>query len=229
MTRSALAIALSLSTVLAASAGGCGDDSATSGPDGSMVSNSADARTAGDGAVRTDAGDDAGMADVGRPGDPATADGSASPGSCNVRIAPHPVLASPHIAAGDYDPGAYNSNPPSSGPHCGSWAPWRVSQTQVPRCNWIHNLEHGGVLLLWNCPGGCPEVTEALAAVARGAVDACTPARVIASPDPSAPSPVSAASWGWTFQADCLDAEAQAALSSFVQAHIGRGPEQVCQ
>jgi hypothetical protein len=42
----------------------------------------------------------------------------------------------------------YQANPPSSGPHYPVWAPWGVHEDVVERGLWVHNLEHGGVVLL---------------------------------------------------------------------------------
>jgi hypothetical protein len=45
--------------------------------------------------------------------------------------------------------------PPAGGPHNECWTDWGVHDEPVPDDNWVHNLEHGGVALLWNCPDGC--------------------------------------------------------------------------
>src|SRR5690242_14376423 len=52
----------------------------------------------------------------------------------------------------------YGANPPTSGSHWPYWrTPWDMYTTQVPREKWVHNLEHGGIVLLYNCPTGCPD------------------------------------------------------------------------
>jgi hypothetical protein len=36
-----------------------------------------------------------------------------------------------------------------------------VHDTPLPAENWVHNLEHGGIVLLYHCPKGCKaEVAE---------------------------------------------------------------------
>ena len=51
---------------------------------------------------------------------------------------------------------SYSENPPSSGPHWPFWEQtWGEHSDVVPRERWVHNLEHGGVILLYNCPQGC--------------------------------------------------------------------------
>ncbi len=42
----------------------------------------------------------------------------------------------------------YASNPPASGPHYPVWAGWGVHEDVVERGQWVHNLEHGGIVLL---------------------------------------------------------------------------------
>jgi hypothetical protein len=46
---------------------------------------------------------------------------------------------------------AYNSNPPTSGPHSGRYAPWKVNNFEVPKEILVHNMEHGGVIVWYNC------------------------------------------------------------------------------
>jgi Protein of unknown function (DUF3105) len=48
----------------------------------------------------------------------------------------------------------YNSNPPTNGRHSGAAAPWGVSSTPVPKELAVHNMEHGGVIIWYNCHGG---------------------------------------------------------------------------
>ena len=42
----------------------------------------------------------------------------------------------------------YVSNPPASGPHYPVWAGWEIHDDVVERGQWVHNLEHGGIILL---------------------------------------------------------------------------------
>jgi hypothetical protein len=68
-------------------------------------------------------------------------------------------LTEPHIP--------YNSNPPTSGPHIGSLAPWGIHTAPIPRELQVHNLEDGGALVQYNCPEGCPELVEKLEKIVR--------------------------------------------------------------
>jgi len=63
-------------------------------------------------------------------------------------------LGNDHIASVDTEHVAYNSIPPTSGPHLGSIAPWGVSDVPIPNELQIHNLEDGGVMVQYNCIPG---------------------------------------------------------------------------
>jgi len=45
----------------------------------------------------------------------------------------------------------YNSNPPTSGPHADTFAPAGVSEVAVPKEVAVHNMEHAGVVVWYNC------------------------------------------------------------------------------
>ncbi len=60
---------------------------------------------------------------------------------------------------------AYNSEPPTSGPHMPGIAPWGAYNQPIPKEYQVHNLEDGGVLIQYSCPKGCPEITKKLEAL----------------------------------------------------------------
>src|SRR5258706_7161780 len=55
---------------------------------------------------------------------------------------------------------AYNSDPPTSGPHLPYIAPWGVHVRPIPRELQVHNLEDGGVVVQYGCE--CPDVVTRL-------------------------------------------------------------------
>jgi hypothetical protein len=120
---------------------------------------------------------------------------------------------------------SYNSSPPSSGPHCSTWGSYAVyEEPPLPACNFVHNLEHGAVALLYNCPDGCEELVAALEEVIAEAPDDpdCGEGkRLLLTPYAEMEATVAAAAWGYTFTADCLDDGARAQLHAFIDAHIG--------
>ena len=45
----------------------------------------------------------------------------------------------------------YNSNPPTSGPHADTFSPTGVSELPVAKEMAVHNMEHAGVVVWYNC------------------------------------------------------------------------------
>jgi hypothetical protein len=70
-----------------------------------------------------------------------------------------------HIPLGSTSPVAYNSVPPTSGPHYENLAGWGRQPEPVRYEHLIHNLEDGGVVIYYQCPEGCPELVDELEAV----------------------------------------------------------------
>jgi hypothetical protein len=179
--------------------------------------------------------------------DIARGDGAYHPeASCLVTIESPPILPACHIDDLDADfydvqcNGAavgWNSNPPSSGPHYPIWAAYQAYTTPVPRPFYVHDEEHGAIVLLYNCAdageAGCPAVPAALQAVSDSIPDdpLCTSAgegirvRTVVTPDPLIDVPIAAAAWGWTYKAECVDLPT---LKDFANAHYAMGPEDFC-
>lgn len=152
-------------------------------------------------------------------------------GPCNARIDTFAIAASPHVPDGT--PIVYSSNPPSSGPHYGTWANFQELTHPVDDGYLVHSMEHGAVLLLYQCQAqdaACDALVAELRAV-RDALPAdplCDPSirvRVVIAPRAANGVTVAAAAWGSTYRADCVDA---ASLSSFVLGHYAKGTENTC-
>jgi hypothetical protein len=80
-------------------------------------------------------------------------------------VAGEQVLASQgnyHIEFGSPAPIAYNSVPPTSGPHYGNLAAWNIYDQPQRYELLVHNMEDGGVIVYYQCPDGCPETVEQL-------------------------------------------------------------------
>jgi hypothetical protein len=137
------------------------------------------------------------------------------------------------------EPVTYSTNPPSSGDHWPVWATYTEHTTAVPREVYVHDLEHGAVVLAYRCEEGCDDcerdcddVVEALRRVLdRAAADPlcasqpATRARVLITPDPELDTPIAAAGWRATYMATCID---EGSLDAFVADAYGRGPEATC-
>lgn len=69
-----------------------------------------------------------------------------------VATRPHPgepvvSQGNKHLKSSDEQHVAYNTRPPTSGPHMGGKANWGVHETQIQDELQIHNLEDGGVIV----------------------------------------------------------------------------------
>jgi hypothetical protein len=130
-----------------------------------------------------------------------------------------------HLHTPDCTPVTYDSNPPSSGTHYPDWAMYKTYQAPVPWGFLVHDLEHGAVVISYNCPDGCPdEVTQAQALIDALPRDpACGGARMrtVLVPEPDLTTRWAASAWTWTLRADCFDS---AAFAAFIAAHY-QGPD----
>lgn len=68
---------------------------------------------------------------------------------------------SPHIVEGAEHP-SYNSKPATSGWHYDAPARWGIYDEFLPDERLVHNLEHGGIGIHYNCTDGCPELLSQL-------------------------------------------------------------------
>jgi len=71
-----------------------------------------------------------------------------------------------HVATEATPHEAYNSDPPTSGPHLPYIASWGVHTRPIPLELQVHNLEDGGVVIQYSCE--CPELAEKLRTIVRG-------------------------------------------------------------
>jgi len=124
------------------------------------------------------------------------------------------------------------SNPPQSGSHYPVWAAFQEFSTPVPRGFYVHDLEHGAVVLLHRCDlvGDCAPVLEALRQTAASLPDdaRCSGGvrvRTVITPDPLIPEPIVAVSWGFIYRAQCVDLPS---LKAFASAHYAQAPEDEC-
>jgi hypothetical protein len=112
----------------------------------------------------------------------------------------------------------YTDPPPVGGNHNPCWTPWGVHETEVPDEKWVHNLEHGGVVYLYNCKDGCDAEVKQLEAIVKsqGNYAVLTPYSLL-------PKRFAIVAWEHRLVSDCLDLDA---YKEFYKEHVGRGPEQ---
>ena len=149
-------------------------------------------------------------------------------GSGDVDRVKIPLAAGTHVAT--CSPITYATNPPTSGAHYPIWARYRSYPAPVPRGFWVHDLEHGAVVITYNCPDGCADDVAALEAflAARPADPTCTAPvanRFVVTPDPLLDTRFAASAWGFALRADCFDL---GALGTFIDDHYARAPEDLC-
>lgn len=124
----------------------------------------------------------------------------------------------------------YDHNPAASGPHLGRWSRSGIYEMPLDPRGWVHNLEHGWVVLLHG-PEASAEAVAALEDLWTNppedpyCPDAERP-RILVSPAPDLPSKVAAVAWTRVLSGDMLD---RAALTAFFRDCRGAAGElRVC-
>ena len=161
----------------------------------------------------------------------AGAAGAVSPadgGTCTAVVAQHPDEGAVHVDCTTQL--LYGTNPPSSGNHYPIWANYKTYAAPVPWGHLVHSLEHGAIVIVYNCPDGCAdEVARAQAFIDALPLDPeCTAPdvrRVILAPAPTLDVRWAASAWTWTLRASCFD---ETAFGAFVAAHYNMGREDFC-
>ncbi len=132
----------------------------------------------------------------------------------------------------------YDFCPPTSGPHYqdarfGPIAPrfYGPDDATVPE-GWVHNLEHGQMVVLYRCPEGCtPAAQEELRAL-QGQIPAsplCAlppTSTVVVTRFDDLPTPYAVVTWGRVMFLDTLDVPT---IIAYHDQNADRGPEPQCQ
>jgi hypothetical protein len=169
----------------------------------------------------------AGLDDVRVVGDAITADAAPDGPPCHGTVASPQNEGAAHMPDGS--PVTWNANPPASGTHYDDWAVWdRTYSTPIPRGYWVHNLEHGGIVLLHNC-SACAAEIDRLTAIriglpTDGMCAAPVQHRVLVTPDPDLPAGIkfAAIAWDFAWTATCVSEQE---IGAFIVQHYGGGPE----
>ncbi len=134
------------------------------------------------------------------------------------------MVSSPHIST-DTDPGEYNSDPPTSGPHYPEEADvgfYDKNNYKFPAGYLVHNLEHGYVIFWYNCDlldeTGCADLKEQI----QSTMDDLGGVKLIAYPWPSLDVPLVMTSWGRLQRFETFDSEQ---AKAFYRANLNRAPE----
>lgn len=150
-------------------------------------------------------------------------------GGCDGIVESVPDEQGDHVPVGSRI--EWSSNPPAIGAHYPQWAAWDRHYAGLQRAYYVHNLEHGGIVLLYNCPNGCPDVVESLIDVVRTAkvdttCEGVVKNRMIVVQDPMMPAEVqvAAVAWGQVYTASCFDPY----VARFARTRYRRAPEDFC-
>jgi len=127
----------------------------------------------------------------------------------------------------------YKSYPPASGPHYSAQGiapvPWQTIDT-LQEGQYLHNLEHGGIAILYDCPSGtaCTTLKNSL----ENYVKTLAPVeptygevKLVLTPySRGMQKKVALVAWDYI---EFLDSYDQAEITRFYENHVNKGPEQI--
>jgi hypothetical protein len=136
-----------------------------------------------------------------------------------------PLEGADHVAEGTQV--TYKSRPPASGSHYPTWSQtYGFMDPAPPTGIWLHNLEHGAIAILYNCPQACPELEQQLkdlySTLPLGRNAKGGRARALIMPYSDMDHKIAAVAWGWMLELDDFDGDQ---ITKFFESRIDRGPE----
>jgi hypothetical protein len=158
---------------------------------------------------------------------PTTASAADSPES-NVALAGQDIAipdeGSGHVPVGS--PVEYRHNPPASGPHYDVVLQYGLYENEdVPAEYWVHNLEHGAIVILYKCDTPCPDLVDSLGdTLDLFPLSKWDNRKIVIVPYSRMDAPLMAVAWNVQMPLDRFD---QQALIDFYARHVDRGPEDV--
>ncbi len=127
----------------------------------------------------------------------------------------------------------YKFYPPASGPHYSAQGiapvPWQTIDT-LQEGQYVHNLEHGGMAILYDCPSGtdCTTLKNALENYVKNLAPAeptYNEVKVVLTPySKGMQKKVALVAWDYI---EFLDGYDQAEITRFYENHVNQGPEQI--
>ena len=152
-------------------------------------------------------------------------DGHPQPGACTFDGAVA-VANEGWLHVNDEAKLVYQNNPPASGPHFPEWASYGIHDDVVNRGNWVHNLEHGAIVLLIGKDASDDEKQGLLDGYTAISDDAnCHHRRTVVTADPQLDSLVAAVAANIVLAGDSLSTDQ---IKGFAEACRDRGPEDIC-
>jgi hypothetical protein len=121
----------------------------------------------------------------------------------------------------------WQHNPPASGPHYPIWTTYVDHTDVVPRGFWVHNLEHGAIVLVYRPDAPADVVAAVHAGYAAIPPDPeCPHKRALATADPLLPTSFAAIAWDWVME--CTGVVDVQSILDFTAEHRGHGGEDLC-
>ena len=120
------------------------------------------------------------------------------------------------IGVGDEHP-VYNTAPPTSGWYYDiplDGVSWGVRQEAVEDEVQVLYLEHGVVMVQYNCPEECPDLMSDLERVVNS-----YPSGVVMAPYPDMDTTIALTAWGWI---DTFESFDQVRIDEFIQGHLDK-------
>lgn len=123
-----------------------------------------------------------------------------------------PIMDSPHLSSLTQPHEPYNTNPPTSGPHFEGHVEQKISNQPIPKEIQVHELEHGGVLIQYNCKN-CDDLIAKLEKHARSSE------HVIMAPYPDMDAKIALTAWGKLAKLNEYNEEI---ITEFIKANAGK-------
>ena len=127
----------------------------------------------------------------------------------------------------------YKSYPPASGPHYSAQGiapvPWQTIDT-LQEGQYLHNLEHGGIAILYDCPSGtaCTTLKNSLETYVKNLAPVeptYGEVKLVLTPySRGMQKKVALVAWDYI---EFLDSYDQAEITRFYENHVNKGPEQI--
>lgn len=112
----------------------------------------------------------------------------------------------------------YNTDPPTSGQHYPSTAPWGVHDEPVQNEYQVHNLEHGGIVIQYNASLSEEEISQL-----EEITNQCD-VKLLLAPRPDMEQRIALTAWTHYEYLDAVDTDK---IQEFIDAYVDKGPEQI--
>ena len=136
---------------------------------------------------------------------------SATPSPTIAGVKAYPGLSHQHLTKGQY-PQSYAQSPPVGGRHSPAWLKCQVYDTELPKENAVHSLEHGGVWITYR-----PDLPAAQVTTLTGKT-ILNREFVMVSPYAGQTSPVVVSAWGLQLSVDSAD---DPRIDQFIRTYAG--------